>query len=65
MYLAKLIIVIGNFLISGSLWFVPMFVYLMLEIIRTIVNEERYLATSILGYTDYKKRTSRMVPFVF
>lgn len=64
MYLAKLIIVIGNFIISGSLWFVPMFVYLMLETIRTIVNEEKYLAASILGYKDYKKKTTRMLPFV-
>jgi protein-S-isoprenylcysteine O-methyltransferase Ste14 len=65
MYIAKLIIVIGNFIISGSLWFVPMFIYLMLEIIRTIVSEERCLATSIPGYADYQKRTSRMIPFVF
>lgn len=65
MYLAKLIIVIGNFIISGSLWFVPMFVYLMLETIRTIVNEEKYLAASILGYKDYKKKTTIMIPFVF
>lgn len=65
MYLAKLIIVIGNFIISGSLWFVPMFVYLAMETMRTIVIEEKYLATSILGYMDYKKSTTRMIPFVF
>lgn len=65
MYLAKLIVVVCNFIISGSLWFVPMFVYLMLETIRTIVNEEKYLATSVHGYADYQKRTPRIIPFVF
>jgi protein-S-isoprenylcysteine O-methyltransferase Ste14 len=65
MYLAKLMVLIGNFVISGSLWFLPMFIYFVLETIRTIVNEERYLATSIPGYMDYKKRTTRMIPLVF
>ena len=65
MYLAKLIVVVGNFVISGSLWFLLMFVYLALETTRTILHEERYLATSLPGYADYKKRTTRMIPFVF
>lgn len=65
MYLAKLIIVIGNFVLSGSLWFVPMFIYLLLETVRTIVNEEEYLARSIAGYANYQRRTPRMVPLVF
>jgi protein-S-isoprenylcysteine O-methyltransferase Ste14 len=65
MYLAKLIIVIGNFVLSGSLWFVPMFIYLFLETVRTIVNEEEYLGRSIAGYVKYQRRTTRMVPLVF
>lgn len=65
MYLAKLIVVGCNFIISGSLWFVPVFLYLLVETKRTIVNEERYLTTSVLGYVDYQKRTTRMIPFVF
>lgn len=65
MYLAKLLIVTGNFIISGSLWFVIIFVYLMLETVRTIANEERYLSASVEGYTNYKKRTTRVIPFLF
>jgi protein-S-isoprenylcysteine O-methyltransferase Ste14 len=64
MYLAKLIIVIGDFMISGSLWFFPMFVYLALETSRSILKEERYLA-SVPGYADYQKRAARMIPFLF
>jgi protein-S-isoprenylcysteine O-methyltransferase Ste14 len=65
MYLAKLMIVVGNFLMSGSLWFVAVFIYLALETVRTIAKEERYLAASMKGYGGYKKRTTRMIPFVF
>lgn len=65
MYLAKLLVAVGNFVISGSLWFVLMFVYLALETARTIFNEEKYLTTMVPGYAQYKKRTRRMIPFVF
>jgi protein-S-isoprenylcysteine O-methyltransferase Ste14 len=65
MYLAKLLVVVGNFVVSGSLWFLLMFFYLAVETTSTILNEERYLATSVPGYADYKKRTSRMIPFIF
>lgn len=65
MYVAKLLVVVGNFVISGSLWFLLMLVYLALETTRTILNEERYLVASVPGYADYKKRTTRMIPFVF
>lgn len=65
MYLAKLMVVIGNFVLSGSLWFVVMFLYLLAETIRTIIKEERYLVDSIPGYVKYKNRTTRMLPFVF
>jgi len=65
MYLAKLLVAVGNFVVSGSLWFVLMFLYLALETARTILNEERYLTTTVPGYADYKNRTKRIIPFVF
>ena len=65
MYLAKLLVAVGNFVLSGSIWFVLMFVYLALETARTIFNEERYLTTSVPQYAGYKKRTRRMIPYVF
>lgn len=64
MYLAKLLIVVGNFLLSGSLWFVPMFIYLLLETVRTISREEGHLVKAIPGYIKYKGRTSRIIPFI-
>ena len=65
MYLAKLLIVVGNFVFSGSLWFMLMLIYLSAETLRTILNEERYLITALPTYSDYRKRTARMIPFLF
>ncbi|HEX8844879.1 MAG TPA: isoprenylcysteine carboxylmethyltransferase family protein [Pyrinomonadaceae bacterium] len=65
MYFAKLIIAIGDFVLSGSLWFLAIFMYLMLETVRTIAKEEKYLGESVQGYDSYRKRTARMIPFVF
>ena len=65
MYAAKLIIVVGNLVMSGSLWFAVMFVYLLTETTRTITKEERHLTDSVPGYVDYQRRTSKIVPFVF
>ena len=65
MYLAKLIVIIGNLVISGSLWFVAVFIYLMLETIRTIANEEKCLTAYTQGYVSYRDRTARIIPFVF
>ena len=65
MYLAKLLVAIGNFVLSGSLWFAVMFLYLALETSRTILNEEKYLAASLPAYREYKKKTRTMIPFLF
>lgn len=65
MYLAKLVIAAGNFVISGSLWFVIVFIYLALETARTIAREERDLAAHMKGYAEYRRRTTRLIPFVF
>ena len=64
MYLGKLLLVIGNFVISGSLWFALMFIYLALETVRTIRNEEQYLTTAVPEYAEYKNRTPMMIPFL-
>ena len=65
MYLAKLLIGVGNFVFSGSLWFMLMLLYLAAETLRTILNEERYLTNALPAYSDYRKRTARMIPFLF
>ena len=65
MYLAKLLVAVGNFVLSGSLWFVVMSLYLALETARAILKEEKYLAASLPAYGEYKKKTRTMIPFLF
>ena len=65
MYMAKLLVVIGNFVLTGSFWFVPMFVYLALETATSISREEKYLAAAFPMYAGYQKKTKRLIPFVF
>ena len=64
MYLGKLLVAIGNFVISGSLWFALMLIYLALETVRTIRKEEHYLTTAVREYAEYKKRTPMIIPFL-
>jgi protein-S-isoprenylcysteine O-methyltransferase Ste14 len=64
MYLAKLLIVMGDFVLSGSLWFAPVLIYLLLETAGTIVREEEYLARTVPGYVGYQKGTRRLIPYV-
>jgi protein-S-isoprenylcysteine O-methyltransferase Ste14 len=65
MYLAKLLVVIGNFLLSGSIWFALMFTYLLVETVGTIIREERYLTRCIPEYANYRSKTAKMLPFIF
>ena len=65
MYLAKLLVVVGNFVVSGSLWILLILAYLAAETLRTILSEERYLTSALPAYAEYRKRTTRFIPFVF
>ena len=65
MYLAKLVVVVGDFVLSGSLWFVMMFVYLLAETITTIIREEKYLTSSFPAYANYRRKTTIMLPFIY
>ena len=64
MYLAKVLLGIGTFVMSGSLLTIPMFLWLLVEVVRSIAAEESYLAVSIPGYIEYQRRTARLVPFL-
>jgi protein-S-isoprenylcysteine O-methyltransferase Ste14 len=64
MYFAKLLLGFGTFVLSGSLWFVPQFLYLAVDMRRSIHNEEKYLAASFPGYMSYCRRTKMLVPFI-
>jgi protein-S-isoprenylcysteine O-methyltransferase Ste14 len=65
MYFAKIILCVGTFIISGSLLFVPIIAWLVVEVIRSISKEEKYLCLSLSNYVEYKAKTKIFVPWVF
>ena len=65
MYLAKLVVVIGNVILSGSFWFLIMFAYLLFETVATVIKEESYLRSSLPAYENYRRRTTMILPFIF
>jgi protein-S-isoprenylcysteine O-methyltransferase Ste14 len=64
MCLAKLLLVFGTFLISGSLLFIPVFLWLLVEVVRSIKNEEAYLVASVPGYSEYRRATGQVIPII-
>ena len=66
MYAAALLYIAGTPLALGSYWgFVPI-AAMMPFLIWRLFDEERFLANSLAGYTEYQKRVRhRLVPFVW
>lgn len=65
MYFAKIMLSLGTFIISGSLLFVPIIAWLVVEVVRSISKEEKYLCLSLSNYVDYRAKTKIFVPWVF
>ena len=66
MYLATLFMFLPLPLILGSLWgLIPVAFYLPVIIVR-LLDEEKLLAASLDGYTEYQKKVKyRLIPFIF
>jgi protein-S-isoprenylcysteine O-methyltransferase Ste14 len=65
MYAAKLLIGAATLVLSGSLWFVPTTVYFFGVTLRSLFREEQQLSCSLLGYIEYQRRTTRLVPWLY
>lgn len=66
MYLGALVLLLGVPLALGSLWGLLTIVLLTAIIILRLLDEERYLARNLNGYTEYKQAVKyRLVPFVW
>lgn len=64
-WLAKFLVGFGGILTSGSWWFVPLIIWLYIEMKRTIKIEESLLAMTFPDYPAYQERTRFIIPFVF
>ena len=64
-WLSKFLVGIGGILVSGSWWFVPLIIWLYIEMMRTIQIEESHLSRTFPEYDLYRKRTFCLIPYVF
>jgi protein-S-isoprenylcysteine O-methyltransferase Ste14 len=66
MYAWNLPMVLGTALALGSWWGTLMVVPMIAALVARILNEEKYLATNLAGYADYKRKVRyRLIPFVW
>lgn len=64
-WLSKILVGVGGILVSGSWWFAPLLGWLCIEMKRTIQVEEQNLMNVFPEYEAYKKRTYRLIPFLY
>lgn len=66
MYAGALIMMAGVPLALGSFWGLLLMVPMTAILVWRLIDEERYLAINLPGYTDYQRTTRyRLIPFVF
>ncbi|MGE0527956.1 MAG: isoprenylcysteine carboxylmethyltransferase family protein [Bdellovibrionales bacterium] len=59
---SKVLVGLGSLFMTGSVWFVPLLAWLIIEMRRTIQIEERALLSALSGYREYKAETSALIP---
>lgn len=66
MYSGALLMLLGTPLALGSWWGIAMFVPLAVVIALRLLDEEAFLAKSLPGYVEYRRRTRfRLIPHVW
>ena len=66
MYASASLYLVGTPLALGSYWGLVPVVAIMLFLIWRLIDEERFLATNLPGYTEYQKRVRhRIVPLLW
>ena len=66
MYASASLYLLGTPLALGSFWGIVPMVAMMPVLMWRLIDEERFLANNLAGYTDYQRRVRyRLVPFVW
>jgi protein-S-isoprenylcysteine O-methyltransferase Ste14 len=66
MYMGAFFFLVGVPLSLGSLWALFMIVLMMPALIWRLVEEEKFLANNLAGYSEYQNKVSyRLVPFIW
>ena len=61
-YLSNLILVLGVFLVSGSIWIILNFAILFIYYFLSALKEEKYLTKKFPRYKKYQTNTSMFIP---
>ena len=64
-YLANMLILLGYVFSSGSGWVILSTAWGWGYMLRSIIKEDEFLSKEFPEYSDYKKKTWRIIPFVF
>jgi protein-S-isoprenylcysteine O-methyltransferase Ste14 len=66
MYAGAAVLLFGVPIALGSWWGSPVFVSMMLAIMWRLIDEERFLARNLPGYTEYQQKVRhRLIPLVW
>lgn len=63
-WLSKVLVSLGGVLIAGTYWFVPIILWIVIEMRRTIPAEEAYLMSHFSEYKNYRDQTWLVVPYL-
>ena len=64
-YTGMILGLIGTTIVIGNLKALIIIVVIIAGLIKKIFDEEKLLTANLTEYSDYKKRTKRLVPFVY
>lgn len=64
-YLAIILLITGVNIMLGTVYSWVILVFLILSLLRRIRQEEAFLGRNLPGYDNYKKKTKRIIPFIY
>lgn len=64
-YLANMLIILGYFIASASVWSLLCSLWGWGYMLWTINKEESYLVSQFADYQEYKKRSWRLIPYIY
>ena len=64
-YTGMILALIGTAIVLGNLKALIIIIVIVAGLIKKSIDEEKLLTANLAEYSEYKKRTKRLIPFVF
>lgn len=64
-WFSKILVSLGGILVAGSIWFIPILYWIVVEMRRTVLVEEGVLVKAFPEYESYKANTCKLIPFFY